>query len=133
MKKLLVSAAAVLCLSVLGSAGLSWHVTQPEVPEIRTRIALGNLAHVIKEWDKSKAYQAEVKDDVKGYLNRAEEMTAELELLEKRLKSDNLPEEKRDELDKALRKGKGKLDEFKSGANRSLAKKQEKQIVELYG
>src|SRR5436190_1900344 len=82
MKDSLRYAAGLLVLGALLLAGRSWSDTQPAAgPRPQTRIAVVNLSHVVRNYDKFKTYQEELKKAVEPYQAKDTAFKAEGERL----------------------------------------------------
>jgi len=105
---------------------------QPTAP--RTRIALVNLAYVIKHFDKAKAFQDALKEETKSSEKRAKELQAPIDNLTKDLTDKpDLPADKREELEQRVKKLNRELEDFLDEARKNWSKKNDKAMVTLYG
>jgi len=105
---------------------------QPVAP--RTRIALVNLAYVIKHYDKAKAFQDALREESKSSDKRAKEMQARIDELTKELTDKpDLPADKREAIERRVTKMNRELEDFSDEARRSWNKKNDKAMVTLYG
>jgi Skp family chaperone for outer membrane proteins len=73
MRDLLRAGGVLVILTALALAGWSWSDVRKAAPPPRTRIALLNLSHVIKSYDKFTAFQVELKEKTAAFQKLHEE------------------------------------------------------------
>jgi Skp family chaperone for outer membrane proteins len=133
MKSLLRVGGVLLILGTLVYIGRSWSASaiQPAAPA--SRIALVNLTHVIKNYDKYKAFQEEIKKEVDQYIKREKELREQIEELNRELKASDITADKTEEIEKKIKKLEHELSDMAEEAKKVLGKKSDKEMVALYG
>ena len=131
MKGTLQVVAALLLLNVAALA--LWSRAAPPPAARPTRVAVFNLAHVGKKYEKFKAYQIEVKKKLDPFQKRDAEKTKRAEKLAEEAKDVNLTADQRTQLEKKLTKLRREIEDNKAEAEAILVKSQERQVVVLYG
>ena len=106
--------------------------TRPAAPEPRTRIALLNLAYVIKNYKKFDTFQSEIKSEFKNYEARAQAKQAQAEQVAKHLQDPKTTAEQREADDKMIKQLKREIEDLNAEAKSALGKKQDEQLVILY-
>jgi Skp family chaperone for outer membrane proteins len=124
MKGLLRAGSVCLILGALLLAGRSWSETKKEARRPRSRIALLNLSHVIRNYDKFKNYQKAMKAAVAPFSAKEKAIRAELEKLNK----------EEFEVARTARRGalQQELEDLKNKFQTTMARKQGKQLKTLY-
>jgi Skp family chaperone for outer membrane proteins len=131
MKGILQVVAALLVLNV--AALTLWSRAAPPPPVARTtRVAVINLTRIIKNYDKFKNYQIELKQKVDPFQKRDLEMKTRGEKLAKEAQDVNLTPDERAKLEKTLTKLQREIEDNKAEAQAFLVKAQERQLVSLY-
>lgn len=102
------------------------------VPEPRTRIALVNLAQVIKTYKKVIAFQNEVKGSLQPLQEKAKGIQQQIEAHTKELQKTDLAAATREQLEKNLRAYQRQMEDLNNDAKASWAKKNDEQMVILY-
>jgi Skp family chaperone for outer membrane proteins len=100
--------------------------------EPRTRIALINLAQVIKHYQKVIAFQNEVKGLLQPYQDKAKGIQAQIEAHTKKLQDPALKAEEREVTEKNLRAWQRSLEDLNNDAKAFWTKKNDDQMVILY-
>jgi Skp family chaperone for outer membrane proteins len=101
-------------------------------PAPSTRIALLNLSHVIKNYDKYKAFQEELKTVVQPFEKRQADTKAEGENLAKEKGNPNTAPARREQIDQRLRELQRIMEDNQAEVQKILIKKQEEQLKILY-
>jgi Skp family chaperone for outer membrane proteins len=101
-------------------------------PAPTTRIALLNLSHVIKNYDKYKAFQEELKTVVQPFEKRQAETKTEGDNLAKEKNNPNTAQAKKDQIDQRLKELQRILEDNQQEVQKVLIKKQEEQLKILY-
>jgi Skp family chaperone for outer membrane proteins len=99
----------------------------------RTRIALLNLSHVIKNYDKFKAYNEDLKQSITPFQKKEVEMKKEAERLVKEKADPRTSAQRKEAVDGEMRALNRKWEDLKGEFNKQMGKKQEQQLVILYG
>lgn len=98
----------------------------------KTRVALLNLTYVIKNYNKFKSFQEELKKTVEPYQAKDTSLKAEGEKLAKEAQAPNTTAEKRDQIEKKLKDLQRQIEDNKNDAQKIVVKKQEEQLKILY-
>ena len=106
--------------------------TRPAAAEPRTRIALLNLAYVIKNYKKFETFQSEIKAEFKNYEARAQAKQTQAEQVAKHLQDPKTTAEQREADDKMIKQLKREIEDLNAEAKSALGKKQDEQLVILY-
>jgi Skp family chaperone for outer membrane proteins len=137
VKRTVILAAGVVALSgaILYVSGVGAQAptgARPAAPS--SRIALLNLSHVIKNYDKFKAFQAELKAAVEPFQKRDAAAKAEADDIAKKFQSATTPPDAatREAQEKRLKELQRIVEDNKAEAAKVLAKKQEDQLQILY-
>src|SRR5260370_40754179 len=101
MRRLFRVGSVLLILGMLVLVGRSWSDTKPP-PAPRTRIAMINLAQVIKHYEKIAAYQNEVKEYLKSNKDTAKDIQQQIETHTKEEEKTDVQPNKRAQLEKNL-------------------------------
>jgi Skp family chaperone for outer membrane proteins len=108
-------------------------------PKPQTRIALLNLTHVIKNYDKYKNFQGEMKTTVKTFEERdkklrahAEKLRAQMEKAKQQKEESGVVPAKADDLEEKLKKIQRDLEDNQVKAKKALGKKSEEEMKILY-
>jgi Skp family chaperone for outer membrane proteins len=104
----------------------------PGGSEPRTRVALVNLAQVIKNYQKVISFQNEVKGLLQPYQDKAKGIQQQIEAHTKELQKTDLQPPKREELEKNLRVWQRQLEDLNNDAKTFWTKKNDEQMVILY-
>src|SRR5262249_13579429 len=124
-------ATGLLILGALILAGRSWSDTQPaSAPKPQTRIAVVNYSYVLKNYDKYKTFQEELKKAVEPYQAKDTAFKVEGERLSKEAPTADAA--RREEIEKQLGELTKAIESNKSEAQKVLAKKQEEMLKVLY-
>jgi Skp family chaperone for outer membrane proteins len=100
--------------------------------EPRTRIALINLAQVIKSYQKVITFQNEVKGLLQPYQDKAKGIQQQIEAHTKELQKTDLQPANREQLEKNLRAYQRQLEDINAEAKAFWSKKNDEQMVILY-
>jgi Skp family chaperone for outer membrane proteins len=87
---------------------------------------------VVKQYDKATDCQNEFKEAVKAFQKREQELKEELDDLRKKLDTERLTPEKREAAEKKGRQLSRQMFELQEEARSTIAKKQERQVTEIY-
>jgi Skp family chaperone for outer membrane proteins len=131
MRSLLRVGSVLLILGMLVLVGRSWSDTKPP-PAPRTRIALINLAQVIKQYEKIAVFQAEVKELLEPFQGKAKGIQKQIEVHTKELQQTDLQPDKRMQLEKNLRNFQRQLEDLNAEAKAFWAKKNDEQMLIFY-
>jgi hypothetical protein len=99
---------------------------------VRTRIALLNLSHVLRNYEKVKTFQEEMKKAVEPYSTREAVIKKQAEPLEKRRMQPGTTPQERDQIEKQLKDLQRQLEDLKTDFNKMIGTQNEKQLVQLY-
>jgi Skp family chaperone for outer membrane proteins len=139
VKRTVVFTAAVLALGLAAYLGSQLQAQQPgtaparpAAAEPRTRIALLNLAYVIKNYKKTETFQAEIKAEFKNYEARAQAKRAQMEQLAKHASDPKTTPEQRESDEKTITQLKREIEDINAEAKSTLGKKGDEQMVILY-
>lgn len=126
-----VAAAVVLAASCLWAES-----KEKKSPPPRTRIGLLNLTYVIKNYEKYKHFQEEVKNDVEPFQQRDRKLKAQIDKLTEELKQrktdSSVVPAQMDDLEEKLKKLQRELEDNSAKAKKKLAKKNDDQMRILY-
>src|SRR5262249_52389498 len=114
-------------LAQTGTTGTTSTAAQP-----RSRIALLNLSHVIKQYHKFTTYQEELKKEVAPFQARDAKFKQDGEALAKEAQAQTTTADKRDQIEKKLKELQRQIEDNKNDAQKQLIKKQEEQLKTLY-
>jgi Skp family chaperone for outer membrane proteins len=138
VKRTVVFAAGVLALGLAGYFGSHLRAQQaggagaPAYAEPRTRIALLNLAYVIKNYKKTETFQGEIKAEIKLYEKRLQEKQALAEQTAKHGNEPTTPQTQKEADAAELVKLKREIEDLNNEAKKVFAKKGDEQMVILY-
>jgi Skp family chaperone for outer membrane proteins len=105
----------------------------PAAAEPHTRIALLNLSYVVKNYDKFKAFQAEMKNSLQTFQDRDKAKAAQIEAINKELaKGEAVPAPQREAYMKQLKQVEREKEDNSNDARNFLGKKSDEQMVILY-
>jgi Skp family chaperone for outer membrane proteins len=136
VKRTVIVAAGVVALGVAICVGGLW--AQPSTPrsapaaEPKTKVALFNLTYVIKNYEKFKAFQEDLKASVAPFQLKDTTLKTEGQKLTTELQQPTTKEDRREQIEKRLTELKRLIDDNKGDANKTLVKKQEQQLTILY-
>jgi Skp family chaperone for outer membrane proteins len=134
-------AAGVVALGVMIYVGRLWAQTRPATgtgpapaaaPKARTRIALLNISHVVRNYNKYKTYQEELKRAVAPFTKQDADAKKEAEQLTKEAQSPVTKPERREAIEKRMRELQFQMQNLKEEFNKRVGKLQEKQLVTLF-
>jgi Skp family chaperone for outer membrane proteins len=138
VKRTVILAAGAVALGAAACVGALWAqtgarpATPPAAAEPRTRVAIINLAYVIKHYAKFEAFQAEIKGAANPYQAKEASYRTEAEGLAKQNADPKTTQEKREANEKRLRELQRLAEDNKADGQKTLAKKQEDQLKILY-
>ena len=140
MKRTVVLTAGMLALGMAGWVGSRLAAQQagsgapaPQtVSEPRTRIALLNLAYVIKNYRKWESFQAEIKGNVKEFEGRVQLKQKAMEELAKHAGDPKTTQEQRDNDQHEITKLKREIEDVNNEGKTYLVKKSDDQMVIIY-
>jgi Skp family chaperone for outer membrane proteins len=127
--------ALVVALGVLGGATylgsqLGAQQTAPSRPQ--TRIALVNMAYVLKGYQKALTFQAEAKQYVTACQDQEKLERAKLDSMAKELQQPGLQQDARYQKEREFKGAQRNFDDWKAECQNRLYRKQEEQMVVLY-
>jgi Skp family chaperone for outer membrane proteins len=99
----------------------------------RTRVALINLSHVIRSYEKFKAYQLEIKDSIRPFQDKEGTIKQRAETLAKEAQAQTTSTQRREQIEKELKDLQRSHEDLKNDFQKVMGKKQEDQLVILYG
>jgi len=135
VKRTVIAAAGAVALGVALHASTllaQTGTTGTAAAQPRSRIALLNLSHVIKKYNKFTTYQNELKTAVEPFQARDTDLKKRGEALAKEGQAANTTAEKRDQIEKQLKELQRQIEDNKNDAQKVLIKKQEEQLKTLY-
>jgi len=139
VKRKVVFTAGVLALGLAGYFGSHLRAQQPGTApgapafaEPRTRIALINLAYVIKNYKKTETFQAEIKAEFQAYEGRAKAKQTQMEQLAKHASDPKTTPDQREADQREMTKLKREVEDLNNEAKGNLGKKGDEQMVILY-
>jgi Skp family chaperone for outer membrane proteins len=138
VKRTAILAVSVVALASAIYAGRTWGqgtrpATTPAAAQPRTRVALLNLLHVIRKYKKFDTFQEDLKAFIKPYQAEEAKAKADAERWDKERKDPKTTQQRRDQIEKDLVNLQRKMDDLKQEFQKNLAKKQEQQMVILFG
>jgi Skp family chaperone for outer membrane proteins len=101
-------------------------------PAPSTRIALLNLSHVIKSYDKFKSFEEELKTVAQPFQKRGEATKGEADKLAAEKAKQETPAQRKDEIDRRLKELQRIWEDNQTELQKVLVKKQEEQLKILY-
>jgi Skp family chaperone for outer membrane proteins len=133
MNKLLRAGGVLLLLGVLVLAGRSWSDTKPTAAP-QTRIALVNIAEVLKTYEKAKKVEVKSREDLQVVQKRIKALQAQVEEAAGKVKDldEKAGPEKRKKAERNLKRLRLDLDELQEEQRTALTKRNEEQAVNLY-
>lgn len=135
MKKTLIVAAGLLVVTTVvvvnGRLGAQGTIA-PAASARGTRIATMNLAYVIKNYQKFKAFENEMKGSLKQFDERLAGKRAMMEALGKEAANPATTPAQKDELEKKGRDIQRSVEDINNDAKAFIGKKRDDQIVQLY-
>jgi Skp family chaperone for outer membrane proteins len=121
----------LLALGAVLYAGRLWaQQTAPAAPAPRTRIALLNLTYVLKNYEKFKTFQEEIKKAFEPFQKKDQAKKAEAEVLTKEAQTAN--ETRREEIARQLKAIQREVEDNNAAAKQYLGKKEGEQMKILY-
>lgn len=141
MRAVLWMGGVVVALAAVVGASQLWAESKEKKPAPRTRIGILNLTYVIKNYDKYKEFQEEIKKYVEPYQKRDAELRQQLkELRSQAEKSSLIPakgedrdeKEKKEELDEKAKKIQRKIEENSEKIKKKLAQKSDEEMKIVY-
>jgi Skp family chaperone for outer membrane proteins len=135
VKRTVIVAVGVLALGVAICVGRLWAQTgaRPAAAEPKTKVAVFNLTYVVKNYEKFKAFQEDLKASVTPFQGKDAAYKADADKFAKELQGPNVTQDRREQIEKQLTELKRKIEDNKQEAQKALVKKQESQLVILYG
>lgn len=141
MRAVLWVGGVVVALAALVGAGRLWAESKEEEPAPRTRIAIYNLTYVIKNYDKYKRFQDEIKEYVRPYQKRDAELKEQLKELRGQAEISSLVPTKgedrdektaKEELEDKAKKIQRKIEENAEMIKKKLGAKSDEQMKIVY-
>jgi Skp family chaperone for outer membrane proteins len=125
----------VVALAVLAGAGRLWAEGKDKKPakstDSGTRIGLLNLTYVIKNYEKYKHFQEEIKEVFAPFEETQKELRKEAEGLNKQI-TPTTPAEEKGEIERKLKDIQRKAEDAQAEAKRVLGKKSDEQMKIIY-
>jgi Skp family chaperone for outer membrane proteins len=131
MRKLL-GVSGVLLLGAVFLVGRSWSDARPPVPKPQSKTALVNLTYVIKNHEKFKTLDEELKAVVKPYQVKDTNFKTEAKTLTREAEASGTTVERREQIQHRLKELEQALTDNRSKAQRAVGKKREHQLKMLY-
>jgi outer membrane protein len=103
-----------------------------QAPAPKTKVGLVNLSHVIKQYNKFKTFQEELKNTVAPFSAKDASLKAEGDKLAKEAQNPSTAAARRDEIQKKLKDIERQIEDNKVDAQKVVVKKQEDQLKILY-
>ncbi len=131
----------VVALAVVIGAGHLWAESKEKKAPPRTRIGLLNITYVIKNYDKYKQFQEEIKEVVAPFQKRDAELRAQLEKLRTEAEKSSILQTKgegsgknsrKDELEEKAKKIQRRLEDNSQKAKKSLGKRSDDEMKLLF-
>jgi Skp family chaperone for outer membrane proteins len=136
MRAVIIAGSVIVALAVLVGAGRLWAEGKEKQPakadSPRTRVAIFNLTFVIKKCDKYIKFQEEIKDLIKPFQEREEQLRAQMEELSKKKGISPIVPAKSDDSEEEQKKLQREREDNNTKAKRVLGKKSDEQMAELY-
>src|SRR5437016_5528437 len=123
MRNLLRAVLVFAALGLLTCVSRSWSEAPKRPPAPRTRVALVNLSYVVKNYNKFKSFQDEMKAELERYQERDKELEKQLEKLSKRLARGSLTPEETEEVEEKVRTLRREREDNGNKAKNVLGKK----------
>lgn len=126
----------IVAAAVIFGAGRLWAENQKKKPPLRTRIGLVNLTYVIKNYDKYKQFQEEVKEIAEPFQKRDQKLHAQFDKLKEKLqqsKADSsLVPAQADDLEEKLTMLKRDLEDNQAKAKKKLGKRSDDKMKIIF-
>jgi Skp family chaperone for outer membrane proteins len=135
VKRKVIVAAGLLALGVVLYAGRLWaqqSAAPAAAPAPRTRIALLNLTYVLKNYEKFKTFQNEIKAAFEPFQKKDQAKKAEAEVLTKEAQAPNTTESRREDIARQLKAIQREVEDNNAAAKQYLGKKEGEQMKILY-
>jgi Skp family chaperone for outer membrane proteins len=133
VKRTVLVSAAIVALGVAIYMGKLWAQTGGQAAAApQTKIALINLTYVIKNYEKFKAFQEEMKREAGPFQAKDLSFTTEGEKLYKERQAQTTTAERKDTIEKQLMELKRKAEDNKAEGTKVLSKKQETGVTTIY-
>jgi Skp family chaperone for outer membrane proteins len=140
VKRTVAFAAGALALGLAGFLGNYLRAQQaapaaaarPANAEPRTRIALLNIAYVIKYYKKTETFQSEMKGELKTFDERIRAKNTQYEQLGKHAQDPKTTAEQREADQKQMTQLKREIEDLNAEGKSTLGKKSDEQMVILY-
>jgi Skp family chaperone for outer membrane proteins len=132
MRRLPYAGSAFLILAVLAVTGRSWSDGNPQPPAPRTRVAVLNYGHVLRNTAKYKSYTEKLMGKVAVFEKRSQELQDQIKTLQKELQAPGTSADRREELETRIKRVQRTIEDHKMDASRLMKKEQDKTFVEIY-
>lgn len=134
MKRTLFLLVGVVALgTAIYASSKLWAQTPGAVPSgTKTKVGVLNLTYVIKNYDKFKSYQDDLKRKVDPFMAKDTLWKTDGEKLAKEAQNQATSAARRDEIEKKLKEYQRLIEDNKADAQKVLVKEQEAQLVTLY-
>jgi Skp family chaperone for outer membrane proteins len=126
------------CLAAVGAAVYLGSQLSAQTPATgtaaapRTRIAMLNLAYVIKSYKKWEAFQGEFKTLYSGYEAKVNAAKSQMEALAKEIQDPKTSQTAKEAKEKEIKKLQRDIEDIQNEAKAALAKKSDDQMVLIY-
>jgi len=121
----------VVAAAALIGAGRLWAEGKGKAGP-RTRVALVNLTHVIKNYEKYKSFQEEIQVTTRPFQERDKKLRAQAERLAKGMRDTPIVPAKAEDTQEKLRKIQRELEDNQLKAKKALAKKSDEAMKTVY-
>lgn len=126
----------ILAAAILIGAGRLWAESKERKTAPRTRVALLNLTYVLKNYDKYKHFQEDIKHVMEPAQERDKKLRAQLEKLrvqaEKQKENSSIVPAKAEDLEEKAKKIQRELEDNSQKAKKILGKKTEEEMKSLF-
>jgi Skp family chaperone for outer membrane proteins len=136
-KTLFRMAALLVALAVVLAAGRLWAESKEKKTAPRTRVGLVNLTYVIKNYDKYKHFQEEIKGTVEPFQKRDAKLRAQLDKLRKQAEKAKKDEStivrtKYEDLEEKAKKIQREIEDNTAKAKKNLGKRSDDEMKLLF-
>jgi Skp family chaperone for outer membrane proteins len=141
MRAMLWMGSVVVALAAVVGASRLWAESKEKKPAPRTRIGLINLTYVIKNYDKYKNFQEEMREFVEPFQKRDAELRSQLEELRKQATDPSLvptagedrdEKARKEELEEKAKKIQREMEDNKEKIKKKLGKRNDEEMKIIY-
>lgn len=132
MRAMFWAGSVVVALAALVGAGRLWAEGKDRQAAPRTRVALVNLTHVIKNYEKYKSFQGELQATTRPFQERDKKLRAQAEKLAKGMRDTPIVPAKAEDTQEKLRKIQRELEDNQLKAKKAMAKKSDEAMKTVY-